>query len=135
MWWGGSHGDFDQVAVSWVVFLVYGEECGPHSMSGVSARCVPALIRCLRGWWVGSDRGRVLSPQGVDLRARRASCVDCLARVVQGRAGPRWAWVSHGQLCEQRTALFVPMGPSCWCFCEVRCPALFRRRIARLSGL
>lgn len=37
MWWGGSHGDFGQVA--WVIFLVCGEERGPHSMSGVSAQC------------------------------------------------------------------------------------------------
>ena len=52
--------------------------------------------------------------------------MDCLARVVQGRAGPQWTWGSHRQLCEQRTALFMPMGPSCWRFCEVWCPALFR---------
>ena len=39
VWWGGSHDDFGQVATSWVVFLVCGEERGPHSMSGVSAWC------------------------------------------------------------------------------------------------
>lgn len=95
-------------------------ECVGRSAAPTVCLVPHPTMRCVRGWWAGSDRGRVLIV-GVcsALRAglvgpRRASCVDGLARVVWFRVGPVCG--GHG------AALFTLMAPSCWRSCQVRWP-------------
>lgn len=71
-------------------------ECVGRSAAPTVCLVPHPAMRCVRGWWAGSDRGRVLSPQGWTCGSQKGLLCGWPGpcRVVQGWAGLRGAWGS-----------------------------------------